>query len=246
MSECTLHVLDAPRIKTPQAAADFVAKWVDQDGKRNARLDTFLCELLDVFPEASGTEDSIWYESPVPVASTSPVLPLYFKLALFDTSVLQTLRTIAGKHKLHVFDEEGHVLYLANGTEVSKSSVDPFEALKSATHSPHGLRYDGVYAAKMPVGWSYYRFAADGKVYRLALAKQATATVAFRQMVEGDPFVGYGKYVVDKDGIAGKVKQANGVFYITAQLKGSTLSVTSVRKDGAYRYSAMYEFSGVC
>jgi hypothetical protein len=64
-------------------------------------------------------------------------------------------------------------------------------------------------------------------------------------MVEGDPFVGYGKYVADKDAIAGKVKQTNGVFHITAQLQGSALSVTSVRKDGAYRYSAMYEFAGV-
>jgi hypothetical protein len=104
MSECALHVLDAPRIKTPQAAADFVAKWVDDDGKPSARIDAFLCDLLDIYPQASGSEDTIWYENPASVASTSPVLALFFKLALFDTSVLQTLRTIAGKHKLHVFD----------------------------------------------------------------------------------------------------------------------------------------------
>lgn len=63
MNECQLHVLDAPRIKTQEAAADFVAKWSDQEGKRNARIDAFLQELLQTYPDTAGAADNIWYEA---------------------------------------------------------------------------------------------------------------------------------------------------------------------------------------
>lgn len=244
MSECTLHVLHAPRIKTQEAAADFVAKWAEQKGKPSAPIHAFLQELLQIYPDTAAAEDSIWYESPAKDATT-PVLTLYFKLSKFDVDALTTLRSVAGKHKLHVFDEEGYVLYLANGQEVGRSSTDPFEALKTAARSPYGLRYDGVYLTQMPTGWSYYRFAPDGKVFRLSLARQATTPVVFRQMVEGDAFVGHGPYVIDENGIVGKVKEPNGVFYIKAQIRGALLSLTSVRKDGNYRYSATYEFAAL-
>ena len=79
MNECQLHVLDAPRIKTQEAAADFVAKWSDGEGKRNARIDAFLQELLQTYPDTAGAADNIWYESPVPGASTSPLRTLFFK-----------------------------------------------------------------------------------------------------------------------------------------------------------------------
>ena len=79
MNECQLHVLNAPRIKTQEAAADFVAKWSDQEGKRNARSDAFLQELLQTYPDTAGAADNIWYESPVPGASTSPLPTLFFK-----------------------------------------------------------------------------------------------------------------------------------------------------------------------
>ena len=245
MSECRLHVLDAPRVKAQEAAADWVAKWSDQGGKPSARIDAFLQELLQAYPIDAEAANTIWYETPAPGASTAPLLTLYFKLSSFDADALKTLCSIARKHKLHVFDEEGYVLYLANGQEVSKSTSDPFEALKIATRSPSGLRYDGVYVAKMEVGWSYYRFAANGKIFRLSCARQVSASAAFRDMVEGDPFVAHGKYVIDDEGVAGKVKQHNGVFYISARILGNTLSLKSVRKDGRFPYSAMYEFAGV-
>jgi len=245
MSECQLHVLDAPRVKTQEAAADWVAKWAERSSKPNARIHAFLQELLQAYPTTADAAENIWYEIPVPGASTGPLLTLFFRLSVFDATTLRTLRAIAGKHKLHVFDEEGYVLYLANGQEASRSSSDPFEALKGATHSPFGLRYDGVYVAKMAASWSYYRFTADGKIFQLSWAKQLTAAVAFRQMVEGDPFVAHGPYVVDKDGIAGKVKQPNGVFYIMARTQGNALSLKSVGKDGRFPYAAVYEFLGL-
>jgi len=38
------------------------------------------------------------------------------------------------------------------------------------------------------------------------------------------------------------VKQTNGVFYFTARIDGVVLALSSMRKDGNFRHSAVYEF----
>jgi hypothetical protein len=245
MSECTLYVLDAPKLKTQDAASDFIAESESSTHEPNSKIGAFLDAWRAAYPAAPNRDDSIWYESLPDAMPRGPVLALVLRLATFNSIALTKLRKVAGQHKLHVFDPEGYVLYLANGKEIGIATADPVAAMKAGPATLHGVRFDGVYMTKLAVGWGYYRFTADGKAYRLSLARQAAGEVAFRQMVEGDPFVAHGKWSVDKQGICGKVKQPDGTFYFDARIEGDTLSLTSQRKDGRFRYSAIFDFVAI-
>ena len=42
-----------------------------------------------------------------------------FELREFDENRLEELKNIASQHGIHIFDPEGEVLYLADGSEAS-------------------------------------------------------------------------------------------------------------------------------
>jgi hypothetical protein len=256
MGECMLHVLDAPRIKSQEAATAFIAKWADHDsGTAHPRISAFLQDILRKYPDLSGEDTdgeddkNIWYEGFANNKPHAPVVTLVFKLAALNEQVLKFVRETAGRHGLHLFDAGGDVLYLSNGKEVSAAAFaasaakqDPLSALKGATRSAAGLRYNGVYLESSEGACSYYRFTPEGRAYRMSVKGSADPKAAFMLMTEADPFTAHGRYVVEDNEVLARVRAAYGAFSILAKIDGDTLSVTSIPSGGGNRHSAVYKF----
>mgnify|MGYP003418440575 FL=1 len=83
-----------------------------------ARIATFFVRLLQTWPE-DGSKGVVWHEDFKHNRPAGPMLEMTFELGEFDDERLKHLRAIARHHDVHVFDPEGQVLYLADGSEVT-------------------------------------------------------------------------------------------------------------------------------
>ena len=124
MSEAILYAMDAPRAKSADAAADFVEKWQASKKAPTARIAAFFEHLLQNWP-TDGAGSAIWYEGFDHNPPAGQVLAMAFALREFDTERLQQLRAMAQAHGVHIFDPEGHVLYLADGSEARTLALTP-------------------------------------------------------------------------------------------------------------------------
>ena len=189
MSEVTLHAIDQDDVRTPTAASTFVDRWVDTpDGHAHPHLDAFLTSLMDVLPppqRGARTKKAkgVWHEVPALEPLAGPVLAMYFESSRFDEEALAKLRHCAAAHGLHVFDAEGDVVYLSDGTEAARPAPPPppplFDPAGPAV-SPEGLRYDGLYVGSVKHGLVCLRFAQDGNVYRLSSSPRVPLINAWR------------------------------------------------------------------
>jgi len=248
MSECTLYVLDASRIKTPDGAARLMEK--SQARSRDAapstpRLQAFFKDLLVAFPD-DGSPSSVWYEGFEHSRPEGPVLALVFQLDLFDPGTLQRLRDLACQHKLHVFDPEGHVLYLSNGREAVRLDRPPPFPLPGAPACVSGLRFDGVYELKMREGgYSYKCFTQDGRVLSQSISGRVGAKRVLQLMYECDAFVAKGPYKPGNPGsrtFTGRMRASYGSFKLEGELADDgTLRVTST-KTGYPPHTGIYTF----
>jgi hypothetical protein len=116
MSEAILYAIDAPDVKDADAAALFVEEWQDSKDAPTARIATFFVRLLQTWPE-DGSKGVVWYEDFANNRPAGPMLAMTFELREFDAERLRHLRAIAKHHGVHVFDPEGQVLYLSDGSE---------------------------------------------------------------------------------------------------------------------------------
>ena len=116
MSEAILYAIDAPYITDLKAAADFLEQHNDSTGAPTAKIAAFFQSLVHIWPE-DGSNGAVWYEDFTHNQPAGPVLEMTFELDQFDEARLEELKTIAGKHGVHVLDPEGEVLYLADGSE---------------------------------------------------------------------------------------------------------------------------------
>lgn len=250
MSECTLYVLDAPRIKTPDGAARQVEKsqslsrdaGPDVKGERAAplaaapwtpRLQAFFKDLLLAVPD-DGSPSSIWYEGLEHSRPEGQVLALVFRLDLFDTGTLQRLRDLAGQHSLHVFDPEGHVLYLSNGREAVRLDQPPPFPLPGAPACTSGLRFDGVYELKMREGgYNYFCFTQDGRVLSQSISGRVGAKRVLQLMYACDAFVAKGPYKPGNLGsrtFTGRMRASYGSFKLDGELADDgSLRITSTK-----------------
>jgi len=259
MSECTLYILDAPRIKLQSAAESFIEKWQDAEpGPPNAKLDGFLDDFLRDHPDLhdldpDGTsEHNLWYEGLRDRTTDRPFFQLDLKLALVTKELIANIWALARKHRLHLFDPAGYVLYLANGKEVSSESDDAarqdLKALASgAPLSADGLRFDGVYAGPLVPGknYSYYRFTSAGRVYRTSLAGPVDAMKAFLSLHDADAFTAVGKYSVKQGVLEAKLKSSSGQFIVKAVIEAAALKLESVRTDGRFLFRETFDFAAV-
>ena len=140
MSEAILYAMDAPRAKSADAAADFVEKWQDSKKAPTARIAAF-CRKTKQTPPATRYEG---FDHNPP---TGPVLAMAFELREFNTDRLQQLRAMAQAHGVHIFDPEGHVLYLADGSEARTLALTPPEP-GAPVQCPSGVRFYGAYDTK--------------------------------------------------------------------------------------------------
>jgi hypothetical protein len=245
MSECILYLLDAPGVATRETAASFIERWESREGSvPNKKIASFLQEVHQAYPGKA--DSSIWYEEMPREPVTKPLLQMDLRLDLVDETLLERLRKIAGTHRLHIFDPEGDVLYLADGGEESTSALRERTKPRSsdATRSPEGLRFDGVYVCPLEEGASYYRFTPDGEAYRVADVNRDPKR-AFQTMTKADPAVAHGSYTINSNRVHAKIRAAFGIFMIEANILDDGLAVTSVRSDGQYRHSATYHFKTI-
>ena len=116
MSEAFLYALDVPDLADTATAADLVDDWRDRRDSPTARIASFFESLLQMWPE-DGSRGEVWYEDFSNNKPIGPMLEMTVDLNEFDEDQLAQLKNLAQQHGIHVFDPEGEVLYLADGSE---------------------------------------------------------------------------------------------------------------------------------
>lgn len=117
MSEASLYAIDSVQVTDPENATHFLEQAAQSGGSPSAGIAAFFAHLLQVWPE-DGSKGAVWYEGFTHNQPSGAVLEMVFALRAFDEQCLGQLRAIAEQHGVHIFDPEGEVLYLADGSEV--------------------------------------------------------------------------------------------------------------------------------
>jgi hypothetical protein len=240
MSEAILYAIDAPQVKNADAAAYFVEKWQASKDAPTARIATFFVRLLQTWPE-DGSKGVVWHEDFKHNRPAGSMLEMTFELSEFDAERLGHLRAIAKHHGVHVFDPQGHVLYLVDGSE---AGVPAMAAPEPDAHiqCKSGVRFDGVYESSMGKSWSYLCFTADGKILWQSIGGRFPARAVMDTFVAGDSFVVKGKYKPGANAFSARLKAAFGAYKMDGVLKNDGLHVHSERTSGKYPYDAVYTF----
>ncbi len=240
MSEAILYAMDAPRVKDADAAAEFVEKWQDSKKAPTARIAAFFAHLLQTWP-TDDPESTVWYEGFDNNPPAGQMLAMTFELREFDTERLQQLRAMAQDHGVHIFDPEGHVLYLADGSEAQ--TVSMAAAVSGApTQCKSGVRFDGVYETKRDKGWTYLCFTADGKIFWQSTGGRFLARAAMDSFATGDSFIVKGTYKPAENAFSARLKASFGSFKMNGVLKEDGLHVHSERTNGSYPFDSVYTF----
>jgi hypothetical protein len=240
MSEAILYAIDAPQLKNADAAAHFVEKWQDNKDEPTPRIATFFVRLLQTWP-VDGSKGVVWHEDFDHNQPAGAMLAMTFELSQFDAERLQHLRAIAKHHGVHVFDPEGHVLYLADGSEAGVPAMAAPEP-GAPIQCKSGVRFDGVYESKMEKSWSYLCFTADGKIFWQSIGGRFSARAVMDTFKAGDTFVVKGNYKPGTNAFSARLKAAFGAFKMDGALQDDGLHVHSERTNGKYPYDAVYTF----
>lgn len=240
MSEAILYALDAPKVTDANAAADFVEQWQDSQVAPTARIAAFLAQLLQTWP-MDGSNGFVWYEEFDPSQAAGAMLTMTFELSGFDDERLQQLRAIATQQGVHVFDPEGHALYLADGNEAGVPAMAA-PAPGAPIQCTSGVRFDGVYETKTTRGWSYLCFTADGKIFWQSIGGRFPARAVMETFAAGDSFVVKGSYKPGANAFSARLKASFGAFKMDGVLKDDGLHIHSERTNGKYPYDAVYTF----
>lgn len=240
MSEAILYAMDAPRVKNADAAADFVETWQDKEGAPTERMAAFFEHVLQTWP-ADGSGSAVWYEGFDHNRPVGPLFAMTFELSGFDSERLQQLRAIAQEHGVHVFDPEGHVLYLADGSEARAPSITA-PAPGAPSQCKSGVRFDGVYEIKTTTGWSYLCFTADKNIFWQSTGGRFTARAAMDSFATGDSFIVKGAYKPGDHAFSARLKASFGAFKMDGVVKDDGLYVHSERTNGKFSNDAVYTF----
>lgn len=241
MGEAILYALDAPRVKTADAAARFVEQRQDSTEAPTARIATFFVRLLQTWPE-DGSQGHVWHEDFAHNKPFGALLQLVFDLGEYDATRLQQLRALAAHHQVMLFDPEGHVLYLADGSEAGRTPPPPSIPPQGPTLCAiSGLRFDGVYESKLGESWSYLAFSADGRVWWQSSRGRMTVPVAMTSLFSADSFVCIGKYKPAERSFTARLKAAYGSFRMSGELAADgALTLTSEKTNGSKRHTSVY------
>ncbi len=242
MSECTMFVLDAPRVQTPEGAARQVDRFLGQDtvAAPTPRLLAFFDELLAVFPDDHS--GAVWHEGFEHNRPRGSTLALVFELARFDETRLQRLRELAGRHQLHVFDPEAGVLYLRDGREATRLDQPPPWPEPGGPTCRSGLRFDGVYEARSDLGWDYVCFLNDGRVLSQLVGGRLGAKRALELLYACDAFVAKGSYEPGPAGFTGKLTTSYGSIKLEGRLSDDGSLRVSAQRKGREAINRVYAF----
>ena len=151
------------------------------------------------------------------------------------------MRAMAQAHGVHIFDPEGHVLYLADGSEARAPSLAAPEP-GAPSQCISGVRFDGVYETKREKGWTYLCFTADGKIFWQSTGGRFQARAAMESFGTGDSFIVKGTYKPGDNAFSARLKASFGAFKMNGVLKEDGLHVHSERTNGSYPFDSVYTF----
>lgn len=239
MSEAILYAIDAPHVKDSDAAALFVEKWRDSKDAPTARIATFFVRLLQTWPQ-DGSKGHVWHEDFTHNRPAGSMLEMTFELGEFDAERLHQLRAIAKHHGVHIFDPEGHVLYLADGSEAGAPGMTAPEP-GSPVQCTSGVRFDGVYESHREEKSDYLCFTADGKIFWYYVKGRSTAREVVDRLVAGG-FAVKGNYKPGVNAFSARLSADFGTFKMNGTFKDDALHVHSERTNGKYPFDAVYAF----
>lgn len=119
MGEAILYAIDAPEVLDLDAAAALVDNNDAKGDAPTANVAAFFAELMKTWPE-DGSNGAVWYEEVMEEQARGRVVEMTFDLSEFTGETLGVLRSLAARHALHIFDPEGEVIYLSDGSEISR------------------------------------------------------------------------------------------------------------------------------
>ena len=243
MGECILFAIDSAGVSSADVAVDFVEQWRDKEDAPTARIATFFVRVLQTWPE-DGSRGHVLHEEFAHSRPLGPLLELVFESGEFDAARLQQLRAIAAHHQLKLFDPEGHVLYLADGSEAGRTPPPPSIPPQGPSRCEiSGLHFDGVYESKLSESWSYLAFSADGRVWWQSSRGRLTAAVAMKSLFDADSFVCVGKYKPAERSFTARLKAAYGSFRMSGEsTEDDAWTITSEKTNGSKRYTSVYAF----
>jgi hypothetical protein len=243
VSECILFAIDAAEVTTADLAVDFVEQWQDNQDAPTARIATFFVRLLQTWPE-DGSKGHVLHEEFAHSRPLGPLLELVLESSEFDETRLRQLRAIAAHHQVKLFDPEGHVLYLIDGSEAGRTPPAPSIPAAGPTRCAiSGLRFDGVYESRLTESWSYLAFSADDRVWWQSSKGRLSATVAMQSLFDADSFVCIGKYEPTDNSFTARLKAAYGSFKMSGELaEDGMLTITSEKTNGSKRFTSPYSF----
>ena len=243
MGECILFAIDSTSVSTADVAVDFVEQWRDNQDAPTARIATFFVRVLQTWPE-DGSKGHVLHEEFAHSRPSGPLLELVFESGEFDAARLQQLRALAAHHQLKLFDPEGHVLYLADGSEAGRTPAPPAIPPRGPTVCAiSGLRFDGVYESRLSESWSYLALSADGRIWWQSSRGRLTAAVAMKSLFDADSFVCVGKYQPADRSFSARLKAAYGSFRMNGErVDDGAWTITSEKSNGTKRFSSAYSF----
>ena len=240
MSEAILYAIDSADVQDANDAAEFVEKFQDNQDAPTSRIATFFVRIWFMWP-MDGSKGHVFHPDFKQCKPFGRMLQMVFELSEFDAERLQQLRAIAKHHDVKLYDSEGHVLYLQDGSEAGVPAMAaPLPG--ASTQCTCGVRFDGVYESKMERSWSYLCFTADGKVLWQSIGGRFPAKSVMDTFIAGDSFVVKGKYKPGADAFTARLKAAFGSFKMSGALKEDGWHVHSERTNGKYPYDALYTF----
>jgi hypothetical protein len=250
MATFRLYLIDSAGV-TSRAVAQRVAAMIEPPRRPSLPNTTTLRELreqlgMELFPD--GLE---W-------VSLTQRVAIDVESSLLDGPMLSRLLVITRRNGVHVYDEEGDVLYLADGrvdspeTTAARQPADPLAALNGVMMSPAGIRYDGVYRSLQPSAqadgehkaqWSYVAFRPDGSM-AWGGSYEEPPLVLLKHLFSGDTFVAAGRTRSDPDGtITHRVQAPWGSFSGQIEVRPPNgLFIRQARADGSRASEIEYEF----
>lgn len=119
-----LHLIDAPDARTPQDASDFLDRERGKTPAPNPKFASFREAITRTYPDLSDddedgdNDDNVWEEGLSDHASNGNVMSIALKEDLTDEALVAAIARAASANGLHCYDDEGQVLYRADGLAV--------------------------------------------------------------------------------------------------------------------------------
>lgn len=124
MSAALLQLINNAAIQTPQEAEIFLGQERQKPAASHPKFLAFYTAITQAYPDLSeededgDNDENIWEEGLSATASHGNILTIAVKMDLITEPVLHSIVRAAAATGLHCYDEEGQILYRADGQAV--------------------------------------------------------------------------------------------------------------------------------